>query len=95
MYVTYVDKPGQFFGQFEKRPENDLKELETELLAVYGDGSNTEATSKIPLLYADVQSHVGDNAVIRWSDDGNLYRVKIVQEFALDVSHFTIDCYFS
>ncbi len=84
LFVTYTNAPGEFFGQFEKRPEKALKELEAELMAVYC--SNPGTTSNIPLLYADVQSHIGDYGVIQWSADGNLYRVKITNEDANEVN---------
>lgn len=84
LFVTHTGTLGEFFGQFEKRPEMALKELEAELLAVYC--SNPGTSSDIPLLYADVYSHIGDYGVIQWSADGNLYRVKIIDEDANQVS---------
>ena len=84
LFVTYTSALGEFFGQFEKRPEMALKDLEAELVAVYSN--LTPATDSALLLYADVLNHVGDYGVIKWKSDGNFYRVKITKQNGDDVS---------
>jgi len=44
-----------------------------------------------PLLYADVNSHVGDFAVIKFSEDGQFYRVKIHEEFVNEAEVWFVD----
>jgi len=44
-----------------------------------------------PLLYADVNSHVGDFAVIKFSEDGQYYRVKIHEEFVNEAEVWFVD----
>ena len=85
MFVTSTFSSGKFFGQLEKRSLLELNSVLTELVEVY---SNEPAP---PLLYADVRSHLGDFAVIKWSADSNYYRVKINEEFAHDAMVNFID----
>ena len=44
-----------------------------------------------PLLYADVYSHVGDLAVIKWSEDRQYYRVKIHVVFVNGTEVWLVD----
>lgn len=74
MFVTWAGKPGHFFGQLVKRPEIELREMEKELVSVYGDPG-----VQLPLLYAVTQSQIGEYGIIRWSD-GNFYRVQVIEE---------------
>lgn len=85
LFVTYVDSPGKFFGQFERRPVTELEALKNELQSTYSSCIPGQP-SQVQLLYADVKSHIGDYAVIKWSFDGHFYRVQVVEEFANDVS---------
>lgn len=63
----------KFFGQLERFSNEDLQNLQCELLGVY------KALSNPPLLYADVKSHIGDCAVVRFSVDGAYYRAKVCE----------------
>jgi len=74
LFVTYSENNGEFFGQFARRSVEDLNAMESELATVY------DSLLLKPLLYADCKEHVGDNGVIRWLEDGRLYRVEIIQE---------------
>ena len=74
LFVTYCDELGQFFGQLDKRPTAELKALEKELFSFYGNSADK------PLLYSDLGQHLGDHGVIKWADDGNLYRVEVIEE---------------
>ena len=76
LFVTYCDELGQFFGQLDKRPTAELKALEAELFSFYGSSADK------PLLYSDLGQHVGDHGVIRWAEDGLLYRVEIKEEIS-------------
>lgn len=78
--MTYIGSPGQFFGQFEKKTLEDLRAIESELKTVY-----ESHRADLPLFYSDVRSHIGDYAVIHWTDD-NFYRVKVIKEHVNDVS---------
>lgn len=81
LYVTFVGPPGHFFGQFEKRPTSDLLSVAAELVSFYENVSPTT----LPLLYSDLETHLGDYGVIKWSSDNHMYRVKIVEENPTDV----------
>lgn len=89
LFVTYAGPRGHFFGQFERRPENDLEALKNELQSAYSSCGVPGQTPQVPLLYSDLKSHVGDYAVIRWSADKLLYRVKVINEYGNEVS-FTV-----
>ena len=74
LFVTYSESNSEFFGQFARRSVEDLCAIESELASVY------DSLLLKPLLYADCKEHVGDNGVIRWLEDGRLYRVEVVQK---------------
>ena len=74
LLVTHCDRAGHFFGQFDRRPTNGLIAMENELAVVYAD------LGQRPLLYAGSECRVGDIGVIKWIQDGKLYRVEIIQE---------------
>jgi hypothetical protein len=76
---------GRFFGQLERLSIDDLHQIQVELAKVYGSLNDP------PLLYADVNSHVGDFAVIKWSEDGQYYRVKIQEEFVIECEVCFVD----
>ena len=76
LFVSHCDQLGHFFGQFDNRPTAELKALEAELFAFYGGPAD------YPLLYDDVRDHIGDFAVVKWTGDGQLYRVEVVEELA-------------
>ena len=63
----------------------DLNKIQGELVKVYGSVNDP------PLLYADVNSHVGDFAVIKFSEDGQYYRVKIHEEFVNEAEVWFVD----
>lgn len=86
LFVTYAGPPGQFFGQFERRPVSELEALKNELRSAYSSCGIPGEILQVPLLYSDLKSHVGDYAVIRWTADKLLYRVKIINEYGNDVS---------
>ena len=50
-----------------------------------------ENLSKPPLLYEDVQCHLGDYGVFKWSDDNLYYRVSIKEELASDIVVLFVD----
>ena len=81
----FTEEVGRFFGQFEKLSTPDLEQLQTELLEVYGK------LEQAPLLYADVDSHLGDFGVVKFSEDQQFYRVKITEEKATSVIAAFID----
>ena len=62
-----------------------MNQIQAELLKVYGSLNDP------PLLYADVNSHIGDFAVIKWSEDEQFYRVKIQEEFANETEVYFVD----
>jgi Tudor domain len=64
---------------------DDLNQIQAELLKVYGSVN----VRRCP--YADVNSHVGDFAVIKWSEDGQYYRVKIHEEFVNETEVCFVD----
>ena len=74
LFITYCDRLGHFYGQFDKRATAELKALEEELFSFYGKNCNKVS------LYADHENHVGDPAVIKWAVDKQLYRVEILEE---------------
>ena len=74
LFVTYCDELGQFFGQLDKRPTAELKVLEAELFSFYGNSADKS------WLYSDLGQHVGDHGVIKWAEDGLLYRVEVEEE---------------
>ena len=76
LFVRFCDELGQFFGQLDKRPTAELKALEAELFSFYG------STADKPLLYSDVSEHIGDHGIIKWEDDGQLYRVEVLEEIS-------------
>ena len=69
----------------ERLPMEDLDQIQAELSKVYGSLNDP------PLLYADVNSHNGDFAVIKWSEDEQFYRVKIQEEFANEIEVYFVD----
>ncbi|KAK4011675.1 hypothetical protein OUZ56_020794 [Daphnia magna] len=91
LFVTYAGPPGQFFGQFERRPVSELEALKNELRSAYSSCGIPGEILQVPLLYSDLKSHVGDYAVIRWTADKLLYRVKIINEYGNDVSVSFVD----
>ena len=74
--VSTCEELGQFFGQFGSRSINQLKEIEMELLSVYG---SSEIRPR--LLYADVGNHIGDNGVVK-AENNKFYRVEIMEELS-------------
>ncbi len=76
LFVTSCRPVGSFFGQFLRRPIEEMDEMDAELYKVY---SNLEDLS---LLYDDDVDHIGDFAVIRWHKDKELYRAQIIQELS-------------
>ena len=76
LFVTFCDRFGHFYGQFDKRATAEFKGLDLELFAFYG-GSGDK-----PLLYADVKDHIGDYGILKWAEDNKLYRVEVMDEFA-------------
>ncbi|XP_057380222.1 uncharacterized protein LOC130702570 isoform X2 [Daphnia carinata] len=91
LFVTYAGPPGQFFGQFERRPVSELEALKNELRSAYSSCGIPGQIAQVPLLYSDLKSHVGDYAVIRWATDKLLYRVKVINEYGNDVSVSFVD----
>ena len=86
-YVTPVclSEPFTFFGRLARRSADESVDVMNELEEVYGN------LSEPPLLYEDVQCHLGDFGVIRWSE-GFLYcRVTVKEELAQEVVVFLID----
>jgi len=79
LFVTYVGANGEFFGQLEGRPLHELNQVLVELADEYDKKPDSD------MLYSDVRSHCGDFAVIKWSADGNFYRVRIKEELANDI----------
>jgi len=73
LFVTSCRPVGSFFGQFLRRPIEEMDEMDAELYKVY---SNLEDLS---LLYDDDEDHIGDFAVIKW-EDKQLYRAQIIEE---------------
>ena len=75
----------------DKRPTAELKALEAELFSFYG------STADKPLLYSDVSEHIGDHGIIKWEDNGQLYRVEVLEEISGNevkkhpTSDFTLD----
>ena len=76
LFVTSCRPVGSFFGQFMRRPIEEMDEMDAELYKVY---SNLEDLS---LLYDDYEDHIGDFAVIKWDKDKQLYRAQIIQELS-------------
>lgn len=74
LYVTFCERVGHFFGQFDRRPASQLREMEEELAVVYGNSCGN------PLLYVDGKDHVGGFGVAKWHKDGKFYRVEIIHE---------------
>ena len=79
LFITYVGTDGQFFGQLEERPLQELNWVVNELTEIYDMEPDPH------LLYSDVRSHCGDFAVIKWLADCSYYRVRIQEELANDI----------
>ena len=62
-----------------------LNQIQAELLKVYGSLNDP------PLLYADVKSHHGDFAIIKWTEDDQYYRVQIHEEFVNEAEVWFVD----
>ena len=80
LFVTYCDEIGQFFGQLDKRSTVELKAMEKELFAFYGSSAD-----KPLLLFSDCGDHIGDHGIIKWEEDGQLYRVEVMEEIGKEV----------
>ena len=63
----------------------DLDQIQAELSKVYGSLNDP------PLLYDDVNSHVGDFAVVKLSEGGQYYRVQIHEEFVNETKVCFVD----
>jgi len=90
MFVTdvdAVDRSGtfKFFGQLTRRSAIELLDVMTELEQIY------EKLSKPPLLYEDVQCHLGDFGVVKYSKDSRYYRVTVKEEQANDIVVLFVD----
>lgn len=76
LFVTCCQSVGSFFGQFMRRPIEEMDEMDAELFKVYS------ILEDVSLLYDDGKDHIGDFAVIRWVKDQQLYRAQIIQELS-------------
>ena len=54
--------------------------MEKELFAFYGSSAN-----KSLLLFSDCGDHIGDHGIIKWEEDGQLYRVEVMEEIGKEV----------
>jgi hypothetical protein len=74
LFVTYCcQNVGSFYGQFNRRPMEELAAVENELMSVYS------ALGELPLLFDDGKNHIGEYAVMKWDLDNKLYRVQILE----------------
>ncbi|KAK2725157.1 hypothetical protein QYM36_001568 [Artemia franciscana] len=85
VWCMLVFPENKFFGQLERFSNENLDNMQCELLDVY------KALTNPPLLYADVKSHIGDCAVVRFPEDNAYYRAKVLKEIAQDVEVMFID----
>lgn len=70
------------------RNVKDLEDLENELRSFYG---NEE--TQLPRLFSCTrtgESYEGYYGVFKWSEDGNFYRVKIIEELSPEVQYYIL-----
>jgi len=84
LFVTWAGEPGVFYGQLVKRPEKELTEISKELRSIYN--LIEDPTKPFPRLYSNTNNYIGSYGVIRWAEDNNFYRVKVLTELTADVN---------
>jgi len=84
LYVTWTKECGVFYGQFVKRPLEELTAITNELVSTYN--CTEDSKKRFPRLYSNINSSIGSYGIIRWVEDNKFYRVKVLKELTDEVN---------